>query len=84
MRIGLLAANNPVDYHVDHVVLNTVDKVRDLGISLSFNMAHYIRLHRQAAASVSCFHNPRYRRSHMPNATVIITRRRPRPTATNP
>ena len=32
MRIGLLAANNPVDYHVDHVVLNTVDKVRDLGI----------------------------------------------------
>ena len=36
MRIGLLAANNPVDYHVDHVVLNTVDKVRDLGIYTVF------------------------------------------------
>ena len=30
--ISLLTKKNPVDYHIDDVVFNTVDKVRDLGI----------------------------------------------------
>jgi len=62
MRIGLLAANNPVDYHVDHVVLNTVDKVRDLGIYIDSKLkfAEHINLmvakaHRRANQILRCF-----------------------------
>jgi len=32
IRVGLLASKNPVDYHTDRADLNTVVKVRDLGI----------------------------------------------------
>ena len=34
IRLSLLACKNPVNYHINDVVLNTVDIVRDLGISV--------------------------------------------------
>jgi len=39
LRVRLLASKNPVDYHIDRADLNTVDKVRVLGIYIDSQLA---------------------------------------------
>jgi len=56
---------NPVDYHIDDVVFNTVDKVRDLGIFIDSKPTFVkninlmvAKAHRRANKILRCFlHN---------------------------
>jgi len=60
--ISLLAEKNPVDYYMDGVALNTVDKVHDLGIIVDTKLTFVehinlmvARAHRRANQILRCF-----------------------------
>ena len=62
IRVGLLASKNPVDYHTDRADLNTVDKVRDLGIYIDSKLTFVehinmmvAKAHRRANQILRCF-----------------------------
>jgi len=62
IRLSLCACKNPVNYHINDVALNTVDTVRDLGISIDnkLTFVEHINLivakaHRRANQILRCF-----------------------------